>query len=378
MALPFLCFAALLILITDVGLVFLNTTCPFYINSRSTYIPGVTKCPISPKRSSLSKTSSTSLSTMANPCTTRGRSTAALARTGNQSARSRTVVARLRPSEPSNGIRPLCQTKKSTKQRSSSVPTRRRPSSPPSSPPPKPEPDPEPNPAPTFTTHPLLPPNNDLESMMEAAASSLPAPLSEEPTIEEFAQSLINNPCLFGDEATTSLFKNFSVNSKLHEMMLEKIEERFFYVLSKHPNFKFLTDIIDDPELPGMTACRFYVAIRGVKKDIKKKMLNYSLILKKKYSGQELTDPEVFALAQYEPNTVDTNLCCLFGIFKNRSIVYSKGDDFKQRGDFPAYWRNVFELTRKVITEPSLMRLLLILTSDRRDERLLLMACFIL
>lgn len=191
--------------------------------------------------------------------------------------------------------------------------------------------------------------------MLEDVAGSLPSTeFSEEPTIEEFAESLSNNPCLFGDEATTALFKNFTVNSKLHELKKEKIEERFFFVLSKHPSFQFLSEIIDDPEVKGERVRRFYVAIRGVKTLTKKKLLNFSLILfsqsfiKVDYQGEDLTDPYIFAQAQYEPNTVDMNLRCLFGVFSSKSVAYSKGQDFKQRGDFPAYWKNVFELARKL------------------------------
>lgn len=193
-----------------------------------------------------------------------------------------------------------------------------------------------------------------LEQMMLQAAETIPD--TEVDTLEQFTATLLNNPCLFGDEATTNLFRNFSVNTKQHENRLEKLEERFFYVLSRHPSFSFLSETIVDPEIKNARTMvrRFYVVVQGVKTDTKKKILNYCLILfsqsfiKVDYQDQEdLTDPFIFAQAQYEPNTVDMNLRSLFGIFKSRSVAYSKVDDFKQRGDFPAYWKNVFEQVRK-------------------------------
>lgn len=154
---------------------------------------------------------------------TRGRSTAALAgvpRQGTrQSNRSHSLPSRMRSSVPSNNAQSLRQSTKTSRY----VPRRRSSSPRPSSPATE-----EPS-IPRQAPHPLMPPpTDDLDSLMLAAALTVPEPLSNEPTADKLAQSLLHNPCLFSDEATTTLFKNFSVNSRLHEMKLEKIEERFF------------------------------------------------------------------------------------------------------------------------------------------------------
>lgn len=283
---------------------------------------------------------------------TRGKSTAALAGAHyhpRSSTRTRSAPTRLSPAAPTPKERPpIKKTKKII--RTSSAPLRR-PLPPPSSPRPTIEglsPDTQPEPLNMSLDGLSL-----LEQMMQRAAQSVPE--TQVDSIEQFTATLLNNPCLFGDEATTNLFKNFSVNTKLHENRLEKLEERFFYVLSNHPDFRFLAESIVDPEIKNVRTMirRFYVAVRGVKTDTKKKILNYSLILfsqsfiKVDYHDADLTDPFIFAQAQYEPNTVDMNLRCLFGIFKSRSVAYSKSDDFHQRGDFPAYWKHVFELVQK-------------------------------
>lgn len=303
---------------------------------------------------------------------TRGCFTAALAHGSTRAprqTRARTLPPRLRASSPSTSRRQPQQKKKSKSASISCITAQ---------PPPSPEPlvkdppilDP---PVAVHLSEPsslALPATEDLqvtaqeshpfttEELMMEAINTIPT-TNDEPTLDQFAASLLNNPCLFGDEATTSLLNNFSINSECHELRKASVEAHFFYVLSCHPNFRFLCDFVQDPEYPtvAVNIRRFYVALRGIKNDVKKRMMNACLILfsqsfvKKEYQDKVLTDPNVFAEAQYEPSTVDMYLRCLFTVFKSRSIIYCKNVDFNQRGDFPAYWKNVFELTRKLRPE---------------------------
>ena len=169
-------------------------------------------------------------------------------------------------------------------------------------------------------------------------------------TLAVFARALEENAAaLFGSVEKTNELSSFSINSKDHELRKRSIEERFFYVLSHHEKFKYLTPFIDDPECPGSIKLRtFYVCLRGLKSPMKKRILNFTMLLfsmsfvKKEFDGQDLSDPKVFADAQYEPSTVDMFLRCLFSVFSSHGIVYRKDHDFNETGDFPGYWKDTF------------------------------------
>lgn len=314
-------------------------------SSRSTYIPGQTR-----RSRSQPSNAESPISTMANdpppPRNTRGQSTAVLAGVPRTrlSTRSSSMPSRLSStsSKPASRARQLQQPKKKPRATSQCR----------SSPPPSPLRDPS-----LQVVASPLPFNMDISpEMLGALTAASSAAASNEPeSFEDFASSLLNNPCLFGDENTTNLLNNYSVNSDEHEVRKGLVKSRFFYILSLHPNFRFLTELIDDPlnKKLNTKVPRFYVELRGVKTDTNNKILNYCMILfsqsfiKKDFQDQDLTDPLVFAQAQYEPNTVDMNLRCLFTVFKSKSIMFEKGD-FNQRGDFPAYWKKVFELTKKL------------------------------
>ena len=134
-------------------------------------------------------------------------------------------------------------------------------------------------------------------------------------------------------------------------MRKKSVEERFFYVLSQRDDFRHFCDFVvdpDTPELPDRQIRLFYALLRGRPTDLKKKVLNYCLLLfssscvKKSHKDQDLTDPEVFANAQYQPLSVDTMLKCLFSVFSQNGIWYKKDHHFNDTGGFPGYWKDVF------------------------------------
>ena len=110
--------------------------------------------------------------------------------------------------------------------------------------------------------------------------------------------------------------------------------------------------MVPDPEMFGMKRRRFFILLRGVKTPLKKRVLNYSLLLfsqrliKKNWEGQSLLDPQIFADAQYEPLVSAMMTRCLFAVFSNEQIIYSQAKDFNETGDFHAYFKDVYQRTK--------------------------------
>ena len=129
----------------------------------------------------------------------------------------------------------------------------------------------------------------------------------------------------------------------------------FFFVLSRHPTLRHLAVDIDDPERPGRKTKKFIVDIRGVKTPAKTEVITASLIafsqlfVKKDYLSDEydLTKPEVFAAAQYQPNVVNMSMKTLFSYFSKNDIWYRLMKDFNSKGSLLAYWRYAFEMAKK-------------------------------
>jgi hypothetical protein len=123
----------------------------------------------------------------------------------------------------------------------------------------------------------------------------------------------------------------------------------FSHSLLQHPDFASLAEIVADPDIPGSTTRRFYIELRGFKSPLKRSVLNMALLLfsqrliKKEFEGRDLLDPATFAAAQYESTSIDTLLKCLFAVFTENSIQYSREKDFKFSGSFSAYWNDTFE-----------------------------------
>jgi hypothetical protein len=107
-----------------------------------------------------------------------------------------------------------------------------------------------------------------------------------------------------------------------------------------------LTEIAPDPSIPSKTTRRFFIMLRGNMTRAKKMVLNYALLcysrslVKKEFIGEDLSDPAVFALAQYQPNTLETHFKVLFSVFKKEQIHYQMQKDFNGPGDFHAYWKD--------------------------------------
>jgi hypothetical protein len=62
--------------------------------------------------------------------------------------------------------------------------------------------------------------------------------------------------------------------------------------------------------------------------------------VKSEFIGTDLSDPKVFAMAQYQPNTLETHFKVLFSVFKKEQIHYQMQKDFNGPGDFHAYWKD--------------------------------------
>lgn len=127
-------------------------------------------------------------------------------------------------------------------------------------------------------------------------------------------------------------------------------------MLLQYENFKYLTEFAGDLDSPGMVASKirlFYVLLRGNLAPLKKWILNYTLLLfsssfmKKEFTHHDLSDPRVFANAQYEPGTVDMYFKCLFSVFAQNGICYRKDNDFNQTGDFLGYWKDTFAISQE-------------------------------
>jgi hypothetical protein len=86
--------------------------------------------------------------------------------------------------------------------------------------------------------------------------------------------------------------------------------------------------------------------LRGDMTPAKKMVLHYALLcylrllVKKEYTGEDLSDPAVFALVQYQPNTLEMHFKVLFSVFKKEQIHYRMQKYFNGPGDIHTYWKD--------------------------------------
>lgn len=152
---------------------------------------------------------------------------------------------------------------------------------------------------------------------------------------------------LLGDETTTThLLKSLTFIGSSHAKKQHAYEARFFLVLGRHAHFVPLTELINDPDMPSKKTRKFYVMLRNTMTPSKKMVLNYALLcysqslVKKEYVGKDLSDPNTFAMAQYQPNSLETHFKVLFSVLKTNQIHYQFQKDFNGPGDFQAYWKH--------------------------------------
>jgi hypothetical protein len=156
---------------------------------------------------------------------------------------------------------------------------------------------------------------------------------------------------LLGDEETTSRLRKLAFTGTGHAKKMASYEARFFLVLSRHPHFEPLTQVINDPDIPSMKTRRFYTLLRATMNPSKKLVLNFALLcysqslVKLEYIGKDLSDPKTFAMAQYQPNSLVTYFKVLFSVFKGNQIHYRLMRDFNGPGDFQAYWKHTMGAT---------------------------------
>ena len=186
----------------------------------------------------------------------------------------------------------------------------------------------------------------DLPSSIEDPADEFATTLPSDITVEVLADIMNTTIDLLGDETTTSHLKNLTFTGTSHAKKQSSFEARFFLVLSCHPRFKPLTEIMNDPDIPSKKTRKFYVMLRNTMTPSKKMVLNFALLcysqslVKKEYEGKDLTDPQVFAEAQYQPNSLETHFKVLFSVLKRNQIHYQLQKDFNGPGDFQAYWKH--------------------------------------
>ena len=87
-------------------------------------------------------------------------------------------------------------------------------------------------------------------------------------------------------------------------------ETRFFQILGGDPHLCRLSEFVPNPEFSGEQIRRFYLEIKGMKTDTKKRVLNRCLVT---YAllGLVRNDGNVM-----EPNTCQTSLKMLFSVFR--------------------------------------------------------------
>ena len=97
--------------------------------------------------------------------------------------------------------------------------------------------------------------------------------------------------------------------------------------------------MIPDPEDPTTKKRRLYILCRAPKAPNKQYLLNRALLIfsmkhvKVAYRGKDLSkDPQLFADAQYEPDTAQTAFKMLFSRFNKEGITYSQSKDFNGKG----------------------------------------------
>ena len=150
-----------------------------------------------------------------------------------------------------------------------------------------------------------------------------------------------NDEHLFG--ARTDTIIDLNLNDPAYEKFKQSIVKRFFIVLASRTSTCRLAELVDDPDLPGVRTQRFYVALRGVRTPQKQSLLGQCLLLfssqyrKLAYKVADLSSPQIFADAQYQPNVIGTGFRTLFSHFRKMSIQYALAKDFNGKGKYSSF-----------------------------------------
>ena len=119
-----------------------------------------------------------------------------------------------------------------------------------------------------------------------------------------------------------------------------KIELEFLNALQINDTVNQLAEMVPShPEDPDSNLiCRLYTLCRGIKDDKKYELLNTCMIIfsqqyiKINYREMDLDNIEDYVAAQYQPNSVSTNLRSLFSVFSKNQVMFSLTKDFRQQG----------------------------------------------
>jgi len=115
---------------------------------------------------------------------------------------------------------------------------------------------------------------------------------------------------------------NQTAGATQHQKTAARVESIFFRILCSEPTTSALSNY--DPE----HSRAFYKLLKGVKTDQKLKVLNNCMqyYVQRTFRRKDGT--------AYQPNTVETRLKTLFGVFMRNGILYSLKKDFNYAGGF--------------------------------------------
>ena len=170
--------------------------------------------------------------------------------------------------------------------------------------------------------------------------SAIGAPPKSDFTLTGILASIADNgPVRIGPNILAADMGDLFYNTEEYEKAKTTMVNRFFQTLVDHPQAYPLADMIPDPEDPTTKKRRLYILCRAPKAPNKHFLLNRALIIfsmkhvKVSYRGKDLSeDPQLFADAQYEPDTAQTAFKMLFSRFNKEGITYSQSKDFNGKG----------------------------------------------
>ena len=213
------------------------------------------------------------------------------------------------------------------------------------------------HPTPPPAALPRLPPSSET-CLLPAIAASVPlfqpntsdgsidfstvgAQANQDFTLSGILQSIADNGRMrIGPNVLAEDIGDLYYNTKDYEKAKTTMVNRFFQTLVNHPQAHPLADMIPDPEDPTRKVRRLYILCRAPKAPNKHFLLNRALLIfsmkhvKVAYVGMDLSqDPQLFADAQYEPDTAQTAFKMLFSRFSKEGIAYSQSRDFNGKGN---------------------------------------------
>jgi hypothetical protein len=170
--------------------------------------------------------------------------------------------------------------------------------------------------------------------------SAIGAPPKSDFTLTGILASIADNgPVRIGPNILAADMGDLFYNTEEYEKAKTTMVNRFFQTLVDHPQAYPLADMIPDPEDPTTKKRRLYILCRAPKAPNKHFLFNRALIIfsmkhvKVSYRGKDLSeDPQLFADAQYEPDTAQTAFKMLFSRFNKEGITYSQSKDFNGKG----------------------------------------------